>query len=230
MCGRFTLRTPQQLLVKQFALDATPTLFPRYNIAPSQGVAIVRNSVDGQRELAIVQWGLIPGWAKDPSIANQLINARSETAASKPAFRSAFRQRRCLIPADGFYEWQKVGRKKQPFWIRLPDAGAFGLAGLWERWRDPAGQDWETCTILTRDAIEKISHLHTRMPVIVDPGDYEAWLDPAKTDPAQLMPLLESRLSDQLTFSPVATIVNSPAVDDEQCIAPAPAAERTLFD
>lgn len=222
MCGRFTLRTPQQVLVSQFALETQPTLFPRYNIAPSQPVAVVRQSPSpeaaGKRELVKLRWGLVPSWAKDPAIGNQMINARSETAATKPAFRSAMRSRRCLIPADGFYEWKKVGKLKQPYFIRLPDDKPFAFAGLWERWTDPEGRPLETCTILTTDANDLLRPLHIRMPVIVEPADYAAWLDPARTDPEQFRPTFASLTADQLTLTPVSTIVNSPANDDPRCI------------
>jgi putative SOS response-associated peptidase YedK len=233
MCGRFTLRTPQSVLVTQFALDAEPTLFPRYNIAPSQPVAVVRASsqepAGALRELVKLRWGLVPSWAQDPSIGNQLINARSETAAVKPAFRSAMRHRRCLIPADGFYEWKKIGKQKQPYFIRRPDDKPFAFAGLWERWTDPEGRPLETCTILTTDANELLRPLHIRMPVIVEPADYTAWLDPSQTDPDRLRTLFASLTADQLVTSPVSTIVNSPANDDPRCLSPAEE-EKSLFD
>jgi putative SOS response-associated peptidase YedK len=209
MCGRFTLRTPQSVLVKQFALEAEPTLVPRYNIAPSQPIAVVRalsqESTAASRELVKLRWGLVPSWAQDPSIGNQLINARSETAAAKPAFRSAMRHRRCLIPADGFYEWKKIGKQKQPYFIRRPDDKPFAFAGLWDRWTDPEGRPLETCTILTTDANELLRPLHNRMPVIVEPADYAAWLDPQLTDPERFRPLFSSLTASQLIMSPVST-------------------------
>ncbi len=234
MCGRFTLRTPPQVLVKQFALEAQPTLFPRYNIAPSQPVAVVRQipasqSAAAGRELVKLRWGLVPSRRQDPSVGNQLINARSETAAAKPAFRAAMRERRCLIPADGFYEWKKIGPKKQPYFIHLPDDKPFALAGLWERWADADGRPLETCTILTTDANASLRPLHTRMPVIVEPADYAAWLDTATTEPEQFRPLFASLTSEQLIATPVSTHVNSPANDDPGCLAPADV-EKTLWD
>jgi putative SOS response-associated peptidase YedK len=233
MCGRFTLRTPQSVLVNQFALEAEPTLFPRYNIAPSQPIAVVRalsqESAAASRELVKLRWGLVPSWAQDPSIGNQLINARSETAAAKPAFRSAMRHRRCLIPSDGFYEWKKIGKQKQPYFIRRPDDKPFAFAGLWDRWTDPEGRPLETCTILTTDANELLRPLHNRMPVIVEPADYATWLDPRLTDPERFRPLFTSLTASQLVMSPVSTLVNSPANDDAACIAPVEE-EKTLWE
>jgi putative SOS response-associated peptidase YedK len=232
MCGRFTLRTPQQVLVTQFALETLTTLFPRYNIAPSQPIAVVRATPDvasRKRELVKLRWGLVPSWAKDPSVGNQMINARVETAPTKPAFRSAMKHRRCLIPTDGFYEWKKVGKQKQPYFIHLPDDKPFAFAGLWERWSDPEGRPLETCTILTTDASPLLRPLHDRMPVIVEPGDYATWLDQAETDPTHLRPLFASLTADQLVLSPVSTLVNSPANDDARCIEPSEG-EKLLFD
>lgn len=232
MCGRFTLRTPQQVLVTQFALETQTTLFPRYNIAPSQPIVVVRAAPDSaaaKRELVKLRWGLVPSWAKDPSVGNQMINARLDTAATKPAFRSAMRGRRCLIPADGFYEWKKIGKQKQPYFIHLADDKPFAFAGLWERWSDPEGRPLETCTILTTDANSQLRPLHDRMPVIVEPADYATWLDPAETDPARLRPMFASLTADQLVMSPVSTLVNSPATDDPRCIEPTEA-EKLLFD
>jgi putative SOS response-associated peptidase YedK len=215
--------------MRQFALETQPTLFPRYNIAPSQPVAVVRQTAEGKRELVKLRWGLVPSWAKDVSVGNQLINARSETAATKPAFRAAMRQRRCLVPTDGFYEWKKVGKQKQPYFIRRADDKAFAFAGLWERWSDAERRPLETCTILTTDANELLRPLHERMPVIVEPADYSTWLDPLRTDPDQFHPLFASLTSEQLISTPVSIHVNSPANDDADCLAPAEG-ETTLFD
>jgi putative SOS response-associated peptidase YedK len=215
--------------MRQFALETQPALFPRYNIAPSQPVAVVRQTAEGKRELVKLRWGLVPSWAKDVSVGNQLINARSETAATKPAFRAAMRQRRCLVPTDGFYEWKKVGRQKQPYFIRRADDKPFAFAGLWERWSDAEGRPLETCTILTTDANELLRPLHDRMPVIVEPADYSTWLDPAQTDSDRFRPLFASLTSEQLISSPVSTHVNSPANDDEACLAAAEG-DKPLFD
>ena len=229
MCGRYTLRTSPQQLGLQFGLDAVPQLRPRYNIAPTQRVPVVRAAPSGEREWVELRWGLIPSWSKEPPSGAPLINARSETAASKPTFRAAFRQRRCLLPADGFYEWQKLPTRRQPFHIHRPDGGPFGLAGLWEQWHDAGGQKIETCTILTTAANELLRPLHERMPVIVAPADYAAWLDPGVTDVAQVEPLLSSAAADELVITPVSTRVNSIVHDDAECLAPAEQ-QKGLFE
>src|SRR5262245_30614970 len=194
MCGRFTLRTPMTVLVEHFALEVRadrqlPLFEARYNIAPTQEVLAVRE-VDGAREASKLRWGLIPSWSKEPGGGPPMINARSETLAEKPTFRTAFRRRRCIIPADGFYEWRKSDEgakgKKQPYWIHRSDGGPVGFAGLWESWRDSI----ESCTIVTTAANRTLSQLHDRMPVILAPGDYAEWLNPAIEDPAKLEHLL----------------------------------------
>ena len=182
MCGRFLLHAPVEVLQRAFGFAERPNLQPRYNIAPTQTVAIVRRKDDGGgRELALVRWGLIPSWAKDASIGGRLINARAETVAEKPAFRGAFRRRRALVPADGFYEWRKRegDRPKQPLLIRRRDGQPFALAGLWEHWRGPEGEV-QTCTIVTTAANVVLAPIHDRMPVILDPASYDRWLDPAQ--------------------------------------------------
>lgn len=236
MCGRFTLRTPLKEVADAFDLE--PEAFQRadgwhkrYNIAPSQDVAAVRRHVAGGREAAWLRWGLIPPWADDPATGNRMINARSETAATKPAFRDAFRHRRCLVAADGFYEWKRGAKPRQPYYIRLADDRPFALAGLWERWRR-GDQVIQSCTILTTEANELVAALHDRMPVLLDPEQYDAWLDPAVQDPAQLEPLLVPYPAQRMTAHPVSALVNSPRHDGPECIAP-PAQGKTqssLFD
>lgn len=240
MCGRFTLRTPESVLVEQFRVDSIPPLSPRYNIAPTQEVGTVRAPQPAQREFVWMSWGLVPRWAKDPSIASQMINARAETAAEKPAFRDAFRRRRCLIIADGFYEWKKTsGRIKQPYYIRMKDDRPFAFAGLWERWgggaTSDAGNDarheprqLESCTILTTHANDLLADLHDRMPVILGPADYDRWLDAGTTDPEALKYLLEPYPSDELIAEPVSTRVNNVKHDDADCIKPEQT-QGTLF-
>ncbi len=219
MCGRFTLRTPANLLVERFMLDSTPDLAPRYNIAPTQDVAVVRATPEAGRQLALLRWGLIPSWAKDPKIGNRMINARGESVAEKPSFRSAFKRRRCLVLADGYYEWRKIGKAKQPYWIRMQDERPFGLAGLWETWR--GGDDIvESCTIITTSANELTKQIHDRMPVILDDGDYELWLDPSVQDRQLVEPLLRPYDDGEMTFDPVSTVVNSPKNDRAECIEP----------
>jgi putative SOS response-associated peptidase YedK len=243
MCGRFTLRAPASLVAEQFGLLDVPPLDPRYNIAPTQPVAVVRTAglgavqeplpspVSGEglgvraasspRELVWLRWGLVPSWAQDPAIGNRLINARAETAAQKPAFRAAMRRRRCLVVADGFYEWQRTGARKQPYFIRMRDDRPFAFAGLWESWEGADHSALETCTILTTDANELMRPIHDRMPVIVSPDDYALWLDPANERPEQLASLLEPYRGDAMIAYPVSTLVNSPAHDDPRCIEPA---------
>ena len=233
MCGRFTLRSPAGVVAEQFALFEVPPFAPRFNIAPSQPVPVVRLALRGpqpQRELVWLRWGLVPGWAKDPAIGNRMINARSETVADKPAFRTALRRRRCLVAADGFYEWQRplpkaAGRRKQPYFIRLRDDRPFALAGLWELWEGPDHSHVESCTLLTTEPNELIRPIHNRMPVILAVDDYPRWLDPAIEKPEPLAPLLRPYPSDQMTAYPVSTLVNSPANDDPRCVEPV----RDLF-
>ncbi|MBI1902620.1 MAG: SOS response-associated peptidase [Planctomycetia bacterium] len=220
MCGRFTLRTSPQKVAEHFALAAVPELPPRYNIAPSQAVAVVRAKADGQRpvrELALMEWGLIPSWAHDPKETGQMINARCETAANWPTFRSAFCKRRCLIPADGFYEWQKTGGKKQPFFIGRKDGEPFGFAGLWEIWGEGENSR-RMCAILTTDANDVLRPIHDRMPVIVAPADYALWLDPAVDSPEPLAHILAPYPAEEMTAWPVSTLVNKPANDTPQCV------------
>jgi putative SOS response-associated peptidase YedK len=196
----------------------------RYNIAPTQSVvaAIGQFSDNTQRQLRWMQWGLIPSWAKDPKIGSKLINARAETVAEKPSFRSAFRQRRCLIPADGFYEWQQVegSRQKQPYFIRLQDERPFAFAGLYDRWASPDGEVLETCTILTTTANELIAPIHDRMPVILYPQDYDFWLDTSSFESERLQALLIAYPSVSMTLYPVSTMVNSPKNDRPECQQP----------
>jgi putative SOS response-associated peptidase YedK len=221
MCGRFTLATPEQDLVVQFNLPEIPDLRPRYNIAPTQPVAAVRVPADGDhRELVMLHWGLIPFWAKDSGLGARLINARSETVAEKPAFRTAFRRRRCLVPADGFYEWQKENGTKRPFFVHLQDGRAFAFAGLWERWQDKDGSVIESCTLLTTKPNEVIQPLHNRMPVIIGPRDYALWLDPETQDVDPLRPLLRPYPPAEMQAYPVSRYVNSPRNEGPDCILP----------
>jgi putative SOS response-associated peptidase YedK len=220
MCGRFTLRTPSGVLVEQFGLSEAPTFKPRFNVAPSQAVAAVRGPAQaGGREFAWLRWGLVPRWANEASIGNRLINARSETAATKPAFKNAFRHRRCLILADGFYEWRHVEGKRLPYFFGLRDGRPFAFAGLWEHWQG-AGEPIESCTVLTTAANDLVHPLHDRMPVILDPRDYATWLDPAVSEPERLVPLLRPYPADLMARWPVATHVNRPENDAPSCVEP----------
>ena len=219
MCGRFLLKSPLVRLQGHFGFAERPNLAPQYNIAPTQTVPIVRRrkSEEG-RELAFVRWGLVPFWAKDLSIGSRLINARAEGIAEKPAFRDAFKARRCLVPADGFYEWRKIDGGKQPMLVRLRSGEPFGFAGLWERWRGPEGPV-ETFTIVTTDPNAVTAPIHNRMPVILDPADYDQWLDPTKPDGQAL---LRPCPDDWLEACPVSTKVNSPRNDSADLIEPLP--------
>jgi len=220
MCGRFTIRSSPQKVAEVFGLSELPLFEPRYNVAPTQQVPAVRVR-DDRRELAFLRWGLIPGWADDPKIGSRMINARADTVAEKPSYRKPLALRRCLIVADGFYEWQSVEGKKQPYFIRLRDERPFGLAGLWERWTR-GEQTIESCTIVTTEANAALGGLHDRMPVILDPRDFERWLDPAVQEAERLTPLLRPYAGDDLFATPVSTRVNSPTHEGPQCLAPAP--------
>jgi putative SOS response-associated peptidase YedK len=225
MCGRFTLRTPGNLIIEQFALQFQGELRPRYNIAPTQGVSVVRGS---NRQLSELVWGLVPFWAKDPKGGSRMINARSETVATKPAFRRAFKTQRCLVPADGYFEWVKEGKKKRPHWFRMQDERPFLMAGLWESWRDKTVEEaepLETFTILTTSANPLAAGIHDRMPVILCPNDYDRWLDPNLQGAAELTYMFEPFDSSEMRVDPVNDRVNSARNDDEQCIE----IERTLF-
>lgn len=219
MCGRFTLRTPTNQLLLAFALDQGPPLTPRFNIAPTQQIAGVRARADGGRELALFRWGLIPSWAKDEQIGNRTINARAESVAEKPSFRAAFQKRRCLILADGYYEWQKQGVAKQPFFIHRADDRPFAFAGLWERWQPMDRPAVESCTILTTEANEFTRPIHDRMPVILLPRDYDLWLDPAMKDRARLEPLLRPYPEADLAAMEISTKVNNPRNEGPDLLA-----------
>ena len=220
MCGRFTLFGPDVVLSKNFGVPVSFGITPRFNIAPSQPVLAVRTSTGKEgREAVFLRWGLIPHWAKDPSIGNRLINARAETVAEKPAFRRAFRERRCLVPADGFYEWRKVDRRKQPFYIRMRDGRPFAFAGLWDHW-ETGGSTIETCAILTTAANAVLSPIHDRMPVILSPSDYALWLDPGISEQDRLVPLFRPYPEQDMEAFPVRAIVNNPKMEDPRCIIP----------
>lgn len=220
MCARFTLSADAKQVATLFDLVNVPELKPRYNIAPSQQIGAVRLNDAGQREFAFLKWGLVPSWAEDESIGYKMLNARGETVANKPSFRSAFRQRRCLIPADGFYEWVAEGKKKKPFHFHRPDRHLFAFAGLWERKPREGQEPLETCTIITTNANKLAETYHDRMPVIIPEKLMAQWLSP-KTAVDELSQLLVPIANDFLTVNPVSDIVNSPKVDDPRCLEPA---------
>ncbi len=224
MCGRFTLTADINTLQQTFPwINIPPGMAPRFNIAPSQPVAVVAN--DGSNKLDFFVWGLIPSWAKDPTIGSRMINARAETLAEKPSFRNAFRRRRCLILADGFFEWQKIeesGRRirKQPMYIHLADGRPFAFAGLWENWNSPDGSNILSCTIITTEPNELMASIHNRMPVILPEESYTDWLQPGETNAASLSKLLVPFPPERMNAYPVSTVVNSPANDLPEAIKP----------
>ena len=226
MCGRFTLKTDPETLTETFPGFTTPgadEMAPRYNIAPSQGVAVVPNN--GENSVEFFQWGLIPSWAKDPKIGNRMINARSETLAEKPSFRTPYKRRRCLILTDGFYEWKaEPGSKtKTPFYIRLKSEKPFAFAGLWERWSPNIDDDpLLSCTVITTSPNSFMETIHRRMPVILEPDAYEQWLDLSDQSPTQLDGLLKPYPAEEMMAYPVSRLVNRPSNDSPDCIAPAP--------
>jgi putative SOS response-associated peptidase YedK len=222
MCGRFTLTVDPAELQDTFSEYVFPTKFsPRYNIAPSQPVLAIPNDESNAADFFI--WGLIPMWAKDPAIGNRLINARGETVAEKPSFRGSFKYKRCLILADGFYEWKtSPGKKtKLPHFIHMQDRSPFAFAGLWDSWESPDGSSLKTCTIITTEPNELMETIHNRMPVILHPRDYARWLDPSPQTPENLLPLLKPYPADAMSAHPVSTLVNKPGNDLPQLIVPA---------
>ncbi len=225
MCGRVTLTSSARELAEQFALDAAEgasQLVPRYNIAPTQDVATVRQDREGQRVLSFERWGLVPHWAKNPSIGSRLINARAETVATKPAFRDALKRRRCIVPVDGFYEWSGRGAERRPFVFRSPDARMLGIAGLYERWVGEGGEVVDSCTLVTTAANETLAAFHDRMPVILAPDRYDVWLDREVREPERLLPLLSPCPPDWLEPSPVSSRINNVRNDDPACLVAQP--------
>ncbi len=208
-----------EAIAEVFALSEVPSLEPRYNIAPTQLVpTVLRKLEHSDRQFQMLRWGLIPSWAKEPGIGARLINARAETVTEKPSFRTAFRHRRCLVVADGFYEWQRQERKKQPFYFRLQDGKPFAFAGLWEHWEAPDGELIESCTILTTAANELLRPIHDRMPVILDRKDYDLWLDPTVQKIEPLQHVLRPYQSEAMISYQVSTAVNNPANNSPECI------------
>lgn len=219
MCGRFTLTTSADELAESFDLPKMPSIEPRYNIAPTQKVAGVLQDAKGAgRGFQWFHWGLIPSWATDPAIGNRMINARAETIIEKPAFRNAFKRRRCLVLADGFYEWRKLAKGKQPVYIRMADAKPFAFAALWEHWNGPGDSAIDSCTLITTTPNERIEPIHDRMPVILAPKNYDRWLDPKNEDVAALQKLLVAYPAKGMTVYPVGKRVNAPTFDDPACI------------
>jgi putative SOS response-associated peptidase YedK len=222
VCGRYTLAVPGEELAELFELAAVPELAPRYNIAPSQEAPVVRAAATAAgpaRRLDLLRWGLVPWFADDPAVGHRMINARVESAADRPAYRHAFRRQRCLVVADGFYEWQKTPDGRQPFWIHRPDGRPLAFAGLWSRWSRGGGH-LDSFTILTRAAPPPLADLHDRVPVILDPAHWGRWLDPGLTDPVRLRPAVDGAGDPGLVARAVSRRVNRPEHDDPGCIAP----------
>jgi putative SOS response-associated peptidase YedK len=230
MCGRYTLTSAPEAIRALFRYDEHPNFPARYNIAPTQPIAIVR-MVDGKRQFALVRWGLLPSWVKDPAAFSLLINARGESVCDKPAFRAAMKRRRCLIPADGFYEWQATGKgPKQPFYVHARSGMPLAFAGLWETWMGPNGEEVETAAIVTTDANRTLRQIHDRMPVIVPSEDFNVWLDTANVDAETAEAIIAPAPDDLLEAYPVSTAVNRTANDNPKLLdrldvsAPKPAA------
>lgn len=219
MCGRYRLSRRKQAIEEYFgSVSGEEDWTPRYNIAPTQPVPVIRqNPKESIREFSLMRWGLVPHWAKDPSIATSTINAKSETAATKPAFRDPFRLRRCLIPADGFYEWKRTGTSKQPYCFEVRDGELFAFAALWDGWKDASGKWVKTCSILTTTPNAVTATVHDRMPAILEPDCYDLWLDPGMRDVAVLSALLKPFDARQMQCYPVSTRINHVANDDEGC-------------
>ena len=222
MCGRFTLTVNPAEVQETFSSYTFPQQFaPRFNIAPTQPVLAIPN--DDQHTADFFVWGLIPMWAKDPSIGNRMINARGETLEAKPAFRGSLKYKRCLILADGFYEWKSAeGKKvKTPYFIHMKDRKPFAFAGLWDSWNSPDGSVVKSCTIITTEPNELTEKIHNRMPVILHPREYAKWLDPSPQTPDQLKPLIKPFPAELMDAYPVSTLVNTPANDIPELVVPA---------
>jgi putative SOS response-associated peptidase YedK len=218
MCGRFALPYPSKTVAEHFSIPEEVFFAPRYNIAPSQNIAVVCGKQDAPGlQMAMMRWGLIPNWAKDEKLGYKMTNARAETVAEKPAFRSAYRQRRCLIAAGGFYEWQRQGKNKQPYFLTVKDTKIIAFAGIWERWQSPEEEPVESCAILTTAANSSVRGIHDRMPVIVAPADYNLWIDPGG-ERDLLQQILRFSQSISLRIYPVSNMVSNPRNDSPGCL------------
>jgi putative SOS response-associated peptidase YedK len=217
MCGRYTITVTPEVLRALFGYAEQPNFPPRYNIAPTQPIPIVR-LIDGKRHFALVRWGLLPSWVKDPKKFTLLINARGESVCEKPAFRAAMKRRRCLIPADGFYEWQAGGVRKQPYFIHRKSGEPFAFAGLWETWTGPNGEELETAAIVTTTANKTLAPIHDRMPVILAPDAFDLWLDAANVDPMTASALIAPAPENLLEAYPISTDVNRVANDNPKLL------------
>lgn len=219
MCGRYAINIEPEEMAHHFGLDATPALAKRYNVAPTQQVPVIRSTPDHRRELLVVTWGLIPSWAKDRSMAARMINGRAETLAEKPAFRTAFKKSRCIVPASGFFEWRKTENGKEPYYIGSSDSKTIGFAGLLERWNGPDGPV-DSCTIVTTEASERLRFVHDRMPVILPPERYRQWLGEEGATPDELRGMLVGFPNERLWVARVPTTVNNARNDLPECVVP----------
>jgi putative SOS response-associated peptidase YedK len=226
MCGRYTLRVTGHDLQHELGLDEEPKLEPRYNLAPTQAAPVVTTAAP--RRVTLARWGMIPHWAKDATIGTRMINARSETILSRNGFKESFERRRCLVPADGFYEWKHAGKTKQPMHIGPPKPGLMTFAGLWDTWRAPNGLDLVSFTIITTAANAQIAPIHDRMPAFLDPAGRALWLDPATTE-GQLLELLKPWSGEAFHIYPVSSVVGSVEVDDPRCVEPAKQVQLDLL-
>lgn len=217
MCARFTLHSPAELVAKRFGLLKSPTLEPRYNVAPSQLVAVIGSRASGGRALAMFRWGFVPHWAADLK-GPKPVNAKGETLAEKPAFRDSFRERRCLIPADGFYEWRTTPRGKKPLFYCLKGGELMALAGIWDVWRGQTEKLF-SCAIITTPCNSLIEPVHDRMPAVIPPTDWDRWLDPRETEPGKLLPLLRPYPPEEMEAIPVSTVVNNSRHEGPDCLS-----------
>ncbi len=214
MCGRFALTHETELIIRHFETNNLPSILPRYNVAPSQSILALHKGTKG-RQWSFLKWGLIPSWSKDSDIGNKLINAKAETLREKPSFREALKKRRCLIPASGFYEWQKQGKERQPYYFIGNEGELFAMAGLWESWKSSNGQVIESCTIVTTEANKTVAPLHSRMPVILSSDSYDLWLD---GDEDCLEKIIIPYPAQKMKAYPVNKVVNNAAYDAEDCL------------
>jgi putative SOS response-associated peptidase YedK len=223
MCGRFVSLLSPESLRSIFGVNPPRDMAPRYNIAPTQAVPVVRQDAAGSRSFASLRWGLVPNWARDPALGSRMINARSETVHEKPAFRRAIRSRRCIVPAQGFYEWQTTTTAgKQPFYLSMRDGSPLAFAGIWETWQSPDGANLETFAILTTGANSLMAPIHDRMPVMLQRHDFDLWLDLTQLDPHELRRLYQPFPAELMQSWRVSRLVNSTANDSEECIRPLP--------
>lgn len=224
MCGRYVITSTPEAIRRLFGYLEQPNFPPRYNVAPTQPIPVVYLD-EGQRHFRLMRWGLIPSWVKDPKAFSLLINARAESVTEKPAFRNAMKRRRCLIPADGFYEWKPDGARKRPYFIRAKDGAPFAFAGLWETWTGPNGEEMDTAALVTTDATPDIAHIHHRMPVMLEPDAFQLWLDCANVDATTAQSLLVPTRPGRLEAHEISTAVNRVANDSPALIEPVVAGE-----